>query len=218
MSDNTAIKIDFPAEDVDSLFRQISRAERVLHKDAGQALRWAGWHLGKTLGTATRVSPQKRKIAIDKCVDKKGSPIWGGWGAEVIHKGNNAVWTPVWVRGSKGQIRPAKTREEASNSRIAFIHFKGLAKAAWLWPTKKYGPSSIGFATPGAKSKAQVHSATSSDLLGSNMYISLTNKLDYIQKAMQGGANSVQTAMSRAARMMSQNIDSKMRKMAGFAK
>jgi hypothetical protein len=140
--------------------------------------------------------------------------MWGVWGAEVIGKGGSSQWVPIWTQKSGGLWRPAKDRPDAIASRTATIQMSGLAKAAWLWPTKKYGPSGIGFAANPARLEAVKQSATSSNFTGEDIYISLTNKLDYIRQAMSGGENSAVTALARAGRMMSQNIDSKLKKMA----
>ena len=206
-----AVSIEFPHADAKAMWAQIARAERMLGKSAGQALRWAGWHLGKTLGTSTRVAKKRRKVEESSWLDKKNN-IVHGWVANVWESGGRVVERQAWVPSSRGGIRPARSKPEALLSNVAQINMRGLAKSAWLWPTKRYGGASINFAAPMAQSKSKTLSATRSDLKGDDMYISLTNKVGYIRQAMNGGAQAADAALGRAARMMARNIDAKIRK------
>lgn len=205
-----AMQIEFPHADMHAMFAQIDRAQRELGRSLGQSLRWAGWHLGKTLGASTRVAKKKRP-AVRVQWQRKDGHIGSGYGLEVYGGDGKPRNVVAYVQGSKGE-RPAQSKSEALASKLAVIQMRGLAKASWLWGVKRMGSTNINFAAVAAREEAKRVAGSEMHLTGDNPYIVIRNRLSYITAALEGGPKAVDTALGRAARMMSQNIDSKVAK------
>lgn len=204
------VQIEFPHADAQAMFAQIDRAQKELGRSLGQSLRWAGWHLGKTLGTSTRVSQKKRparRVEWQTKTGRRGT----GYGLEVYGGDGKPKNVTAYVQGSHG-MRPAQSRSEALASKLAIIQMRGLAKASWLWGVKRMGSTNINFAAAAAKTEATRVAGSEMHLTGDNPYVVIRNRLSYIEKALAGGPKTIDTAMGRAARMMQQNIDSKIAK------
>jgi len=182
--------------DLSGLFAQMWRAEKELGKSAGEALRWGGWSLARTLGTSTRVAPKHRPLR----------QIAGGVGRE----GRQAFE----VRTGKGTTFPvyATDRSAALQLRQVRIGNRGLARASWMWGVRALG-SGGGF--PAGISGANVRRAgvnmeVRKRLTGNDMFISFDNRLRYAALAFYSkGKRTVATAAERAGRMMARTINAK---------
>jgi len=192
------ISVQIDPGDLSGLFAQMWRAEKELGKSAGEALRWGGWSLARTLGTSTRVAPKLRRFKQVGSVIRSRNGMF-----EVVSYKDGYRW-PFIVY--------AKDVEAVKNLRSVRIGNRGLARASWMWGVRALG-SGGGF--PSGMSGANVSRAGNNmevqkRLTGSDMFISFENKLRYAALAFKSkGRQTVATAAERAGRMMWRTINAK---------
>jgi hypothetical protein len=197
------VTISFPHADARALFAQIKRASTELGKSNRQAVKMGAWSVATTLGTSTRVAKKVRDVKPVSRSRRAGSKPF-----EVMA-----------YRSSGGTHKFnvfARNLREAKKMPGARVRNYGLAKASWKWMIKKLGSGGGlgGIGKPGAD-EAQGRSGVTFNLGGPDPFIVLKNRVGYIVKALQGGPQSVTTAMSRAARYMEKVIDGNIRKKLG---
>lgn len=194
------VSIDFPRQDVRSLFAQMERARRELGKGLGQSLRFAAWSVASSLGATTKVAPKYRPY---REVEKSR----GGQRKFTVtshKKGSPKTFT---VRAAN--VAALKQTPQAR------IGKAGLAKSAWFWGLKKLG-SSKGFSMKGATASARKAGGGVVDVMqrvrGDDPMITIVNRLGYARSALRGGESAITGAMGKAARHMAHVIDGQIKR------
>ena len=204
---NNMFEFDWPEEDVEALWQQIDRAQKDLGKSTGRAVKMAGYSLIRSLGASTDIAPKYREYEeiheTPKQIEKKG----GGKKYEIT----------TWKGGTKKtfNIRSPKGVRELKRMPQVQIGNRGLAKHSWRYIGGMAGKKSLVRKTktsPSAQAIARRESDEKHKYKGTDPYITITNKLDYILPALTSGEKSVDTAMARAARGMMHTIDNKIKR------
>ena len=200
MIDNMTIA--FAPGDIRDLQRQMRRAESVLGKDTGQAVKFAAWAVARSLGASTRVAKQYRPYKAESTTRKRVKKF-----AVTSHRRGGTNTFPVY----------APSVAELKRTPYVRIGNKGLAKGSWMWGIGALGPIKGSGAGVGksAKRYARRWVDVGKQLRGINPTVTIRNKLGYIVDALRGGPQDVTTAMARGARQMEKIIDDKAAK-AGF--
>ena len=197
MIDNMTIA--FAPGDIRDLQRQMRRAESVLGKDTGQAVKFAAWAVARSLGASTRVSKKYRQYKAESTTRKRVKKF-----AVTSHRRGGANTFPVY----------APSVAELKRTPYVRIGNKGLAKGSWMWGIGALGPIKGSGAGVGksAKRYAQKWINVGKQLRGNNPTVTIHNRLGYILDALRGGPQDVSTAMARGARAMARIIDDKIGK------
>ena len=200
MIDNMTIA--FAPGDIRDLQRQMRRAESVLGKDTGQAVKFAAWAVARSLGASTRVAKQYRPYKAEATTRKKVKKF-----VVTSHRRGGANTFPVYAPSVAALKKMPQVR----------IGNKGLAKGSWMWGIRALGSVAGSGAGVGksAKRYAQRWIDVGKQLRGNNPTVTIHNRLSYILNALRGGPQDVTTAMARGARQMEKIIDAKAKK-AGF--
>lgn len=202
---NNAVEVKYNWTDHRALLQQMERGRKEFGKSLGQSIRWAAWHLAKTLGTSTKVSRKIRSIhPMPRRGFKKEDRAEGKKPFNVhFDKGRGSYNRVIWKRNIT----------EVKKSPLATVRMRGLARAAWMWNIKKVGSGmGSGFASPEARAKAQSKAGVEQALRGDNPYVKMRSRVNYATAAMENGPQSIDTAMRRAAAMMAHTIDAKLQK------
>lgn len=194
------IDVKWPARDFADLQRAMNRAGAELGKSLPQQVRWAGWSIGVTMGTSTRVAPK----AITKL--KRSGRVAG---AEKMY----------WYRGKRHDgkqfFAQGKTLYEARKHRAAKIHNAGLAKSSWRASIHGLGS---GWNVPAkeadgrVKDHAKKYAIKVRQLRGDNPHVVIGSFLRYAVDALKSGEAGISSAISRAASHMEHTIDGVIRK------
>lgn len=204
------IQLDWPKEDVRAMWRQIERNQKELGRSLGSSVRFAAWHLIRSLGKDTQIAPKYRKYEEVYETPKQRKARGGGKKYRITS----------WKGGRKKTfiIRSKKGVRELKRMPQVLIGNRGLAKASWRFAVSQFGSSrgvaKKGFA-PGIQKYAGMKTDVKKRLKGDDPYVKITNRLDYIVDAMQGKERAVDSAMARAARGMSKHIDNQVVKKMG---
>jgi len=200
MIDNMTIA--FAPGDIRDLQRQMRRAESVLGKDTGQAVKFAAWAVARSLGASTKVSKKYRPYKAEATTRKQVKKF-----IITSHRRGGANTFPVY----------APSVAELKRTPAVRIGNKGLAKGSWMWGIRALGSVAGSGAGVGksAKRYAQRWIDVGKQLRGNNPTVTIRNRLGYILDALRGGPQDVTTAMARGARQMEKIIDAKAEK-AGF--
>ena len=200
MSDNMTIA--FAPGDIRDLQRQMRRAESLLGKNTGQAVKFAAWAVAQSLGASTRVAKQYRPYKEESTTRKRVRKF-----VVTSHRRGGENTFPVYVQSVAELKRTPYVR----------IGNKGLAKGSWMWGIRalgKVGGSGAGV-SKSAKRYAQRWMDVGKQLRGNNPTVTIRNSLSYIHDALRGGPQDVSTAMARGARQMAKIIEDNAKK-AGF--
>jgi len=201
--------IHFPHADVRALFAQMGRAQKELGRDMGQALKFAGWSVARSLGVQTKVAPKYRDYTAMKESRR-----------EVARHGGRKKYEVVSLKKGRRKAFTVRAESVAKLKQMSQVRIgkAGLAKAAWMWGIKKLG-SGGGFSMKGATASAKQFGRENMDvtsrLTGNDPFISITNSLPYASAALKGGMSAVTGAMGKAARSMEQIITAKAAKKLG---
>jgi hypothetical protein len=189
----------------DALFKQIDRNRAVLGKGMRESVQWGGSLLARSLAARTSVSEKRREVVdmpiqrltrageADRRYARFGVKKWIA-GVQVIKPIN---------RGGRG-VPPYATISEARKDRRTIIGRRGLAKKSWAIMANR-------MVTGGTDSIMGVRDASSVNWSGGyvNPSVRMTNRLRYMEKALQGGFSAVQSAMNAAANKMEHEISRK---------
>ena len=207
--------IGWPTDDVRALFAQMERAVKELNIPMGKALKQAGNVLGQTMGTSTRVATRDgkaQKRIIHEVKEAKGI---------AKRRGTKKYEVISWTSGKKTTFNiRAKNKREANKKRQVKVRNFGLAKMTWARIASGIGSSmatSAGKATPWAKRKADRYGRVTFRFTGDDPFVTMTNNLYYAIPALQGGENTVNTAMARAARGLELSITKQLKRKLGAA-
>lgn len=202
--------IEFPRADVDALFRQMDRAQRLLGKHMVHALNSAAMYVARSLGASTKVSKKQRPIQELQISTSKrhGVKSWGvtGW------FGRPRTYQTKILRTSKGE---AYVKE-----RLGMIRRSGLAKKTMANMGKKFGATDIAHMSFGAAELARLSAKHGRGERGggeSDPWVRMTNDLGYATDALKGGDSAIETAIGRAARSMEKSVTNQLLRKYGLS-
>lgn len=190
----------------DALFEQIDRNRAVLGKGMRESIQWGGSLLARSLVARTTVSKKRREVVnlpiqrltrsgeADRRYACFGVKKWIA-GAQVVK--------PLGGHGKGGYTR-YKSISEAKKDRRVRIGRRGLAKKSWAIMANR-------MATGGTEAIMGVKDASSVNWSGGyvNPSVRMTNRLRYMEKALEGGYSAVQSALDAAANKMEHEIGRK---------
>lgn len=169
---------------------QMDRLVNELGKTPEDATRMGALALLKSLKTATKTAPARRKVRVDKTWNKKSRDASGNqrflmrkFDSKTGAENDVQIWAPSLA--------------EAKQSKLAVVHYRGLAKASWGWSAQRLFPGQkVGY--EGRKPRREVFSVTQRGK-GNAYEIVILNKLDYIGLALKGGESAAMSTAMRAA-------------------
>jgi hypothetical protein len=205
----------------------LNRAMTDLGKDCGDAVKWAGSLIARSLGAATRTAPKLRPIV------KNPHPATGKDGRRALYgvmkyrADRSSYFVPIGRTGEYGKVRFVskttgetlvrdRTTGKVSRERFALadadvsgvkdspkrvIGRRGLAKQSWT-TLQRFLNRNGGVSVLGVDDAAEAH--FSENAVGAQLRI--VNNLRYIREAMQGGSASVDGSVARAAAGMQHEI------------
>ncbi len=201
-----AVDVQVNTADVSRLMAQIDRARGQLGKGMKEAMQWGGIMLAKSLAARTIVSKKNRdvvKMPIQR-VTKAGAvdSRYAKFGVKRWIRGSQVV-KPLAGYGKGGYTR-YKSISEAKKDRRVKIGRRGLAKKSWGWAANN-------MVTGGTTSMMGVPDVASINWSGgyTNPTVRITNRLRYMEHALDGGFSAVQSALDAAANKMEHEITRK---------
>ena len=237
MSD--AVSIEWPKDDVQAMFRQIERAQKELGKSNLSSIQWAARVLLTSVAASTKVSKKVRPIVRnpDKRykTDRRRAPF-----GVMAYRDGKKVFRPIYRTGEFGGLRffdkktvawydrsggSGQWRKIASGPDIANpeiiapgimkdkrrnIWRSGFAKKTWTWAKGKIGSGGT-VTLMRVPNIAEVKVHRDKD----NPGITVTNRLNYFDKALKGEWMAIDSAMARATRSLDRKIDDQIAKKMG---
>ena len=203
-----AVELDIQVDtaDVSRLLAQADRNRAVLGKGMRESIQWAGVMLAKSLAARTKVSAKKREV-----VDMPIQRIRRDGGVDERYAKYGMKW---WKRGIQ-EIRPLAgygkggytrytSRSAAAKDRRVVIGRRGLAKKSWGWAAHN-------MITGGSGKVMGVPDVAVIRWEGGYIdpSVRITNRLRYMEKALEGGFSAVQSAIEAAADKMEHEIGRK---------
>jgi hypothetical protein len=206
------MSINFPSRDMAALQRAMARNATEFGKSIPNQVKFAGGAIGRTLGTSTRVAPKYIALAKVNRTEARLLQIERRTGKQTYigtrHYGGRPRQVTIWARGIA----------EARKNPRAQLGNRGLAKLSWRASVRGLpGGREVGIPKGGvtgkARDKAERYAATERRLKGDNPYVVVGSFLNYATAALEGGPQSVNTAIDRAARYMMHTMDGAAKKM-----
>ena len=197
------VSIQVDRDTLNNLRAQMDRLVKELGKTPEDATRMGALALLKSLKAATKTAPARRKVRVDKTWNRKSRDA----------SGNQRFLMRKFDRktGAEKDVQIwAPSLEEAKQSKLAVIHYRGLAKASWGWAAQRLFPSQkVGYG--GRKPQREVLAVTQRGK-GNGYEIVIMNKLDYIGLALKGGESAaMSTAMRNATNTMFGRIEQRLK-------
>ncbi len=184
------VSIQVDRDTLNNLRAQMDRLVRELGKTPEDATRMGALALLKSLRTATKIAPARRKVRVDKTWRKKSRDASGNRRflmRKYDRKTGAENDVPIW----------APSLAEAKQSKLAVMHYRGLAKASWGWAAQRLFPrQKVGYT--GRKPQREAFAVTQRGK-GNGYEIVVMNKLDYIGLALKGGESAAMSTAMRAA-------------------
>lgn len=184
------LSIQVERDTVNDFRAQMDRLVKELGKTPEDATRMGALALLKSLKTATKIAPARRKVRVDKTWNRKSRDA----------SGNQRFLMRKFDRntGSEKDVQIwAPSLAEAKQNKLALVHYRGLAKASWGWAAQRLFPSQkVGY--QGRKPRREVFSVTQRGK-GNGYEIVIMNKLDYIGLALKGGESAAMSTAMRSA-------------------
>ena len=184
------VRIQVDRDTLNDFRAQMDRLVKKLGKTPEDATRMGALALLKSLRTATKTAPARRKVMVDKTWRKKSRDA----------SGNQRFLMRKFDRktGAENDVQIwAHSLAEAKQSKLAVMHYRGLAKASWGWAAQRLFPSQkVGY--QGRKPQREVFAVTQRGK-GNAYEIVVMNKLDYIGLALKGGESAAMSTAMRAA-------------------
>ena len=226
------IDIDMKVQqsDVDDLFAQILRAQKEIGKSAKDSVAWAGVLVCKSLAAQTKIAPKLRRIVRNPDKRYKNDHRRSPFGV-YIYKNGKKEFKPIFRTGEYGKLRfydkdsmtwfdryAGEWRKNPSGPDVAnpeiivpgiktdrrrVIGRRGLAKKNWQ-VLGKFVKRPGGVTAKGVTSGRIVWQYNRD-----NVYLKISNLLDYAGYALKGDANQ---AVGRAASSMRNRIDKQIEK------
>ena len=185
-----AISIHFDPQDVSNFREQMNRAMRQLKKTPREAVRWATIIFLTSIRASTKQSRKTRKI-------------------KELKTGEVEITGYFFDRTRGEKVESKRTYYQHSFAgdvnKAAKIHYSGLAKKSWGWMMQDLFKRN-----PGAGIFKRVRDVSEAQQSGKDWHyqITLTNKLDYAEKAFRTtGRTSIDTALKRATKGLEKRIE-----------
>jgi hypothetical protein len=200
--------IQFPQGDVDALFAQMRRAQKELGQSSRESLKWAGATLVRSLAASTKEvkKTEKREIVRnpdgfatrDRRVAKFGVNRFTRTGIKFL---------PIMYDKRGGAPITEITDPRLLNHKKREIPYKGLAKRSWrfLAQVMPRGGNIHVDGVPGLGGTTWTGGETDPTL-------KITNRVNYMDKALKGGKAAIENAMGKAARSLSKRIENAVNK------
>ena len=184
------VSIQVDRDTLNDFRAQMDRLVKELGKTPEDATRMGALALLKSLKTATKTAPARRKVRVDKTWRKKSRDA----------SGNQRFLMQKFDRktGAEKDVQIwAPSLAEAKQSKLAVMHYRGLAKASWGWAAQRLFPGQkVGYG--GRKPQREAFAVTQRGK--DNGYeIVVMNKLDYIGLALKCGESAAMSTAMRAA-------------------
>ena len=238
MSD-APVSIVFPKADVSRLFAQMQRAQRELGKDVKESVKWGGILLMQSLAASTKVSKKTRPIVKNPDKRYKTDARRAPFGVFRYDKHGKKVFRPIFRTGEFGKLRffdkrtagwydrsggPGQWRRLPSGADPANpesvvpgiktdkrrnIGRRGFAKKTWQWATRSMAGGMANIMRVPNIADIRWSGGTS------NPTVTITNRINYMDKALKGGLMAINSAMEKAARRMANRIDDRVAKKLG---
>lgn len=200
--------IQFPRADVDAMFAQINRAQKELGKSSKESIKWAGAVLVRSLGASTKavkanavreiVRNPDGFIQRDRRAARFGVNRFTSTGVQFL---------PIRSVGRGGELITEATDPRIVNHRKRQIPYKGLAKRSWR------------FLANVVPRGGRIHVDGVPDLGNASWRggetdptLTITNKVNYMEKALKGGKSAIELAMGKASRSLAKRIDNAIEK------
>jgi hypothetical protein len=235
--------IEFPASDVRQFFSSVERASKDLGKPMLSSLQWAARLLLQSLAASTKVSKKLRPVVKNPDKGYKTDMRKAPYGVMRWDRTGKQYFKPIYRTGEFGKLRffDKKTvawydRSSGSGQWVKIasgpdvanpetivpgimtdkrriIGRRGFAKKVWLWSKGAIGSG-------GTATLMRVPNIASVKINRSQVDPSITvvNRVNYLQHALKGGEQQINTAMARAMRKMESEIDRKLVEKMGLGK
>jgi hypothetical protein len=222
-----AVGLEWSKEDMARLMAQMERAREVLGKSMAASVQMAMKAVLQSVAKSTRVSEPFRAYKQ----------------VGVSRSGKNKVWevttkyrTPMrkgkalrrsWQGDWRKQLIYAPTEAQLKRRPAVIVAMSGLAAESWkqvlsrslLEKTKaELKGSRKARNTRIMRKAARRWVSVDKNLRSHNPYMRISNSLKYIRQALQGGEQSINTAMRRAADGMAHRIDETLKQKVKAAK
>lgn len=197
------VSIQVDRDTLNNLRAQMDRLVKKLGKTPEDATRMGALALLKSLKAATKIAPARRKVRVDKTWNKKSRDA----------SGNQRFLMRKFDRktGAESDVQIwAPSLAEAKQSKLAVMHYRGLAKASWGWAAQRlFSRQKVGYG--GRKPHREVFSVTQRGK-GNAYEIVVMNKLDYIGLALKDGESAaMSTAMRNATNTLFGRIEQRLK-------
>jgi hypothetical protein len=195
--------------DLRGVMAAMERGRKELGMSLGAVVRMGLRSVASTLGTETAVAPAKRKAGSRTALEQRLTKS----GKVSKRPGKTTTYGLEWERGPvKGfiAVAGAKNRAEAKASPKAVIKRRGYAKASWHHAAAKAGVRTgvkRGVASSQTQGKVWRRVSGEGVYSGREPRAMIENRVKYMDAALKGGANAVESAMQRAGRFMGHEID-----------
>jgi len=220
MASNAAISIDVDQGDLDRIVAQMARARKELGVSMAHSVNMASRAILNSLAASTKVSPKLREYRDTNTRSRSGknkrfevytkysTPQRRGKSTRASWQGPWR-WQPIWAPN----VSALKKR------RAMIIVMSGLARASFGQAMRKgnfaFPKSAMGPTTSARNKRIMLKAAhrwvdVRKLLTGNAPYFKMVNNLRHIMAALQGGPQSVDTAIARAADGMEKNITKQM--------
>jgi hypothetical protein len=197
---SNGVQISIPMGDVDKLFKAMQYASDNLSIDMGKAMKRGVNALLNSIAASTKVAPKNRPVKHRPSLktprkDLKAFSVEGWFGKPRTHQ-NRIVY--------------AKNLTNAKNTH-GKISRRGLARLTWKLAAKDLA-NRFAVKVPTLESAitgkvAAEHIEAKSNYKGHDVYAEIHNSLPYINKALEGGPKTVDTAFDRAASGLIKSVD-----------
>lgn len=231
------VQIKFPHADAKRMFSQIERAQKELGKGLKESVQWGGILLMQSLAASMKISQKLRPIVKNPDKRYKTDARRAPFGVFRWDKNGKKHFKPIFRTGEFGRVRflDKHTAEvkylntltgkvhrayrfdqspdmSIKSDKRRVIGRRGFAKKTWEWAktNMKRGGSATLMRVPNIASIKWTGGTI-------NPTVTIRNRIRYMDKAMKGGDQYINTAMARASRSMEKRIDDQIKKKMGVA-
>jgi hypothetical protein len=215
------VTLEWSRSDLNALKAQMERAQELLGKSMAASVQMAMKAVLNSLAKSTRVAERYRAYEqvgvsrsglnkVYKVTTKYSTPARRG-------KSLRRSWQGDW----RSQLIYAPNESSLKRRPAVIVAMRGLAAESWRQAGARsalrigkaeMGGSRAAHNTRIMRKAARRWVSVDKDLRSDNPYMRVTNQLKYIRQALQGGEQSVNTAMKRAADGMAHRIDNELKK------
>ena len=194
--DNEGISLDIPPADVLAVTASIDRFVAETGRSLDDAVRFAVWHVMRSLGSSTRRAKKLRYVYQNKGTPKHPATEY-------------PYYIKYWRRGHEEKYFFHKD-EDPNGSPKRKVARAGLAASSWIWAMKYMGRPKRATVRniPGVLWVTQGRE-------GKDLTVTVENRLRYIATVLRrSGARPVETAFERAARGINHYLEQRLERAA----